>query len=81
MRYYQNSRRNGSVVSGVLMIIVTIIICSILSYCISIWAIFPIGFAILGAWMLLNIRAGTSGLIDTVAYGFYFYLRKGFSPE
>ena len=63
------------------MIIVTIIICSILSYWISIWAIFPIGFAILGAWMLLNIRAGTSGLIDTVAYGYYFYRRKGFSHE
>lgn len=63
------------------MIIVTIIICSILSYWISIWAIVPIGFIILTAWLLLNIRAGTSGLIDTVAYGYYFYRSKELSHE
>ncbi len=35
----------------------------------------------LSAWLFLNLRAGTSGLVRTVANGYYYYRRKGFSHE
>ena len=36
---------------------------------------------ILSVWLFLNFRAGTFGLVRTVANGYYFYRRKGCSHQ
>lgn len=81
MRPHRVSREHGSAVGGVVMILATAIFCVVLSFWISLWAAIPIGIVMLSAWLFLSLRAGTSGLVRTVADGYYFYRRKGFSHQ